>query len=88
MFVLDVSRSMLAADAPPNRLERAKVEISEFMSRIPDSRVGLVVFAGKPLLQVPLTIDYYFFRIILRKTGPDVIGRGGFQDRRRNQASC
>ena len=47
MFVLDVSRSMLAEDVAPNRLERAKQQINELVDEMAGDRVGLVVFAGE-----------------------------------------
>jgi len=55
---LDVSRSMLAEDLPPNRLERAKHFIRKLMEAMPDDRMALVLFAGKAYLQMPLTIDH------------------------------
>lgn len=62
VFVLDCSRSMLAADVTPNRLERAKYGILEFVERNADGRVGLVAFAGQSFLQCPLTQDHDAFR--------------------------
>jgi len=50
MFVLDVSRSMLAEDAAPNRLARAKAEIGQLVSKLEGQRVGLVAFAGRAVL--------------------------------------
>ena len=47
VFVLDVSVSMLAEDVKPNRLERAKMEISNLVRGLDEDRVGLVVFAGR-----------------------------------------
>ena len=58
MIALDVSKSMLATDLPPSRLERAKQFISKLMDEMPDDRIGLVVFAGKAYLQMPLTTDH------------------------------
>ena len=57
-IALDVSRSMLAEDLPPNRLERAKQFIRKLMDEMPDDRIALVLFAGKAYLQMPLTIDH------------------------------
>ena len=57
-IALDVSRSMLAEDLPPNRLERAKQFIRKLMEAMPDDRMALVLFAGKAYLQMPLTIDH------------------------------
>jgi Ca-activated chloride channel family protein len=62
MFVLDSSRSMLASDVRPNRLERAKYAIIDFVQRHGRGRVGLVAFSGQAFLQCPLTFDYDAFR--------------------------
>jgi Ca-activated chloride channel homolog len=62
LFLLDCSRSMLAADVRPNRLERAKFAILDFVQRHGRGRVGLVAFAGQAFLQCPLTFDYDAFR--------------------------
>jgi|YelNatPaOPRAMG01_1025707.scaffolds.fasta_scaffold01799_12 Ca-activated chloride channel family protein len=62
LFVLDCSRSMLAEDVRPNRLERAKLAILDFVQRHGRGRVGLVAFAGQAFLQCPLTFDYDAFR--------------------------
>lgn len=77
MVVLDVSKSMLAEDAAPNRLARAKAEISEFIDRVQGHRVGLVAFAGRASVKCPLTTDYGFFRLVLRDIDPGAVGRGG-----------
>jgi len=61
VFILDCSRSMLATDVSPNRLQRAKLAISDFMRRHAHSRLGLVAFAGQAFLQCPLTFDYSAF---------------------------
>jgi Ca-activated chloride channel family protein len=61
VFILDCSRSMLASDVMPNRLQRARLAILDFMRRHTHSRVGLVAFAGEAFLQCPLTFDYGAF---------------------------
>ncbi|MBI3850685.1 MAG: VWA domain-containing protein [Verrucomicrobia bacterium] len=61
MFVVDCSQSMLAADVTPNRLQRAKLAILDFVQRRGRGRVGLVAFAGQAFLQCPLTFDYGAF---------------------------
>jgi len=58
IFLLDVSKSMLAEDVKPERLERAKREITDFLKVAEGDRVGLVVFAGDAFVQCPLTLDY------------------------------
>jgi Ca-activated chloride channel homolog len=62
VFILDCSRSMLATDVAPNRLQRAKLAILEFVQRHSHGRVGLVAFAGQAFLQCPLTFDYSAFQ--------------------------
>jgi Ca-activated chloride channel family protein len=77
MFVLDVSRSMLAEDAAPNRLARAKAEISQLVSRLEGQRVGLVVFAGRAVPVCPLTPDHSFFSTVLSTIDTRSAGKGG-----------
>lgn len=62
LFVLDCSRSMLATDVAPNRLQRSKLALLDFVQRHGRGRVGLVAFAGQAFLQCPLTFDYGAFR--------------------------
>jgi Ca-activated chloride channel family protein len=62
LFLLDCSRSMLATDVSPNRLQRAKFAILDFVQRQGHGRVGLVAFAGQAFLQCPLTFDYGAFQ--------------------------
>ena len=77
VIVLDVSKSMLAEDAAPNRLARAKAEINELLERVDGQRVGLVVFAGRAAVKSPLTSDYGFFRLVLRDVDVRSLARGG-----------
>ena len=77
MIVLDVSKSMLAEDAAPNRLARAKAEINELLERVDGQRVGLVAFAGRAAVKSPLTSDYGFFRLMLRDVNVRSVSRGG-----------
>jgi Ca-activated chloride channel family protein len=62
LFILDCSRSMLASDVAPSRLERAKLAILDYVQRRGHGRVGLVAFAGEAFLQCPLTFDYGAFQ--------------------------
>lgn len=78
MVLLDVSRSMLARDLVPNRLERAKLSIrDDLLPALGGDRVGLIAFAGVPSLMCPLTSDYGFFRMALDDAGPGAVARGG-----------
>jgi Ca-activated chloride channel family protein len=75
--LLDVSRSMLAEDAAPNRLTRAKSDIKDLLQHVVGDRIGLIVFAGKPLVKVPLTTDHGFYNEILDSVDTDSAPRGG-----------
>ena len=77
MVVLDVSKSMLAEDAAPNRLARAKADIAEFVDRVTGHRVGLVAFAGRAAVMSPLTTDYGFFHLVLKGVDTSSVSRGG-----------
>jgi Ca-activated chloride channel family protein len=77
VFIIDVSRSMLADDLRPNRLERAKLAVQDAASRMEGDRVALVAFAGTASVKCPLTIDYGFFRMALDELTPDSVPRGG-----------
>ncbi len=76
--LLDVSRSMLAQDVVPSRLERAKLAIrDDLLPALGGDRVGLIAFAGVPALVCPLTADYGFFRLALDDVDTRSAGRGG-----------
>ena len=77
MFVLDTSRSMLAEDAAPNRLARAKAEIAQLVGKLGTHRVGLVAFAGRAAPMCPLTPDHSFFTTVLASVDTRSAGRGG-----------
>jgi Ca-activated chloride channel family protein len=77
MIALDVSRSMLADDAKPSRLERAKAEISDLLSYLDDDHVGLIAFAGRASVLSPMTPDKSFLRLVLDSAGPHSVTRGG-----------
>jgi Ca-activated chloride channel family protein len=77
VFILDVSRSMLAEDLAPNRLERAKIAIKDLVDRLEGDRIALVAFAGSAVLKCPLTLDYGFFEMMLDGLEPSSVSRGG-----------
>jgi Ca-activated chloride channel family protein len=77
IIALDVSKSMLATDAKPDRLTRAKQLVTKLMEKLDNDRVGLVVFAGNAYLQMPLTVDYSAARMYLNSITPDLIPRQG-----------
>ena len=75
--LIDVSRSMLADDVLPSRLERAKADVSSLVNRLNGERIGLIAFAGKAVVKCPLTIDYDSFRRALMELDPNSAPRGG-----------
>jgi Ca-activated chloride channel family protein len=77
MIALDVSKSMLAQDIQPNRLERAKQLIGRLIDLLPNDRIGIVVFAGKAYLQMPLTGDHAAAKMFLSSASPDMIPTQG-----------
>lgn len=77
LVCLDVSRSMLAEDVRPNRLERAKKEIESLIGTLKGDRIGLVAFAGTAFIQCPLTLDYTTAKLFLNDIDPGIIPRGG-----------
>ncbi|MEP6710888.1 MAG: VWA domain-containing protein [Ferruginibacter sp.] len=77
MIALDVSKSMLAQDIKPNRLERAKQLLSRLMDRFTNDRIGIVVFAGKAYLQMPLSTDHAAAKMYLSAATPESIPTQG-----------
>ena len=77
MAVLDVSKSMLAQDIKPDRLTRAKLEISDLMNHLEGDEIGLVLFSGASYIQFPLTSDYDTARTFLNTASPANISRPG-----------
>lgn len=71
VVALDVSKSMLAEDVSPSRLERAKAELSRLLDDLDGDRVALVLFAGDAFLQTPLTSDAGALRMFLDNASPD-----------------
>ncbi len=65
IVALDVSKSMLAEDIKPNRLQKAKHELSQLIDLLQGDRIGLVAFAGIPHVQCPLTLDYSAAKLFL-----------------------
>lgn len=77
IVLLDVSRSMLAEDASPNRLTRAKAEIAAMARELRGHRLGLVAYAGRAVLLCPLTPDHAFFDLVLGGVDTRSVARGG-----------
>ncbi|MSU36298.1 MAG: VWA domain-containing protein [Pedosphaera sp.] len=77
MVALDTSKSMLATDIRPNRLERAKLAAQDLLGIAKTDRLGLVAFAGSAFLQCPLTLDEEAFRTTLTQLDTETIPQGG-----------
>jgi len=77
VIAMDVSKSMLAQDMKPNRLERARELVYKLMDELKDDRIGLVLFAGHAYLQMPLTTDHGAARIFVQSASPDVVPTQG-----------
>ena len=77
MLVVDVSNSMLAEDFEPNRLERTKYAIGKLFDGLKQDRVGLIVFAGEPKVQLPITSDYRMARAFARRIDPSLVSVQG-----------
>ena len=76
-IALDVSKSMLATDLAPQRLERAKQFVVKMMNEMQDDRIALVLFAGKAYLQMPLTIDHNAAQMFVSSASPDAVPQQG-----------
>ena len=77
IFLLDVSRSMLAADQLPNRLEAARQAIRDTVNASENDRFALVAFAGSTVIKSPLTHDKAFFLYLLEQLNSDSVAHGG-----------
>lgn len=77
VIALDISRSMLAQDIRPSRLQAARLVLESLLPRLSGSQVGLVAFAGVAFPQSPLTQDHSAIRVYLQGLDPDLIPVGG-----------
>jgi Ca-activated chloride channel family protein len=77
MVVLDVSKSMLATDIKPNRLEKSKQLLAKLLDKLQNDRIGIVVFAGRAYMQMPLTIDHGAAKMYIQDSGPEVVPTQG-----------
>ena len=77
LIAVDVSKSMIATDVKPNRLERSKFAVKDLVRKLNGDRMGLIAFAGTAFLQCPLTIDYNGFLLTLDDLSVNTIPRGG-----------
>lgn len=77
IIALDISNSMKAEDINPNRLEKARQEIIQLLSKVRGDRIGFIIFAGKSFYPVPLTTDYAVIKMYLRGIDTDIISTQG-----------
>ncbi|MBI5666154.1 MAG: VWA domain-containing protein [Nitrospirae bacterium] len=77
LIAIDTSKSMLAEDVKPNRLERSKLAVKDLIQKLQGDRIGLIAFAGSAFLQCPLTVDYSGFMISLDDLNVNTLPKGG-----------
>jgi len=77
MIAMDISNSMMAQDIQPNRLEASKIALSRFIDQLKGDRIGLVVFAGKAFVQLPITSDYAAAKMFVNYVNPKLIDTQG-----------
>ena len=77
IIALDVSNSMLAEDVKPNRLEKAKMMVSNMVDGMRDDKIGLIVFAGQAFVQLPITSDYVSAKMFLETISPAMMSVQG-----------
>jgi Ca-activated chloride channel family protein len=77
VVALDASKSMLARDVAPSRLDRAKLELTSLLDELKGDRVAIVAFAGDAFVQCPLTSDYAAAKLFLRAIDPESMPQGG-----------
>ncbi len=77
LIAIDTSKSMLAEDVKPNRLERSKLAVKDLIKKLKGDRIGLIAFAGSAFLQCPLTTDYNGFMLSLDNLDVNTIPKGG-----------
>lgn len=77
VFALDVSKSMLAEDIAPNRLEKSKQIISRIIDKLGSDRVGIIIYAGNAYPLLPITTDHGAAKMFLQNAGPDMVSSQG-----------
>ena len=77
MVAMDVSKSMLADDVKPNRLEKAKQFVTKLLDQLPNDRIGLIWFAGKAYLPMPLTADQGAAKLFIQSAAPEAVPTQG-----------
>lgn len=77
VFAVDVSKSMLAEDIAPNRLEKAKRLVSEIINQLASDRIGIIAYAGQAFPQLPITTDYGAAKMFLQNMNTDMLTSQG-----------
>ena len=77
IIAMDISNSMLAEDVRPNRLEKAKMMVSNLVDNMTDDKIGLIVYAGQAYVQLPITSDYVSAKMFLQTISPSMIEMQG-----------
>ncbi|GGW24985.1 VWA domain-containing protein [Arenibacter certesii] len=77
VFAVDVSKSMLAEDIAPNRLDKAKRLVSEIINQLASDRIGIIAYAGQAYPQLPLTTDYGAAKMFLQNMNTDMLSSQG-----------
>jgi Ca-activated chloride channel family protein len=77
VLALDISKSMLATDVAPDRLERERLFARRILRELPGDRLGLVVFAGRAYVLAPLTVDHSALTLYLDALDPEIVSQGG-----------
>jgi Ca-activated chloride channel family protein len=77
VFAVDVSKSMLAEDIAPNRLEKSKQLVTQIINNLASDRVGIIAYAGKAFPQIPITTDYAAAKMFLKNMNTDMLSSQG-----------
>jgi Ca-activated chloride channel family protein len=77
VFAMDVSKSMLAEDVAPSRLEKSKQIVSQIINQLGSDRIGIVVYAGSAFPVLPITTDYGVAKMFLQSVNPDMVSSQG-----------
>lgn len=77
VFAIDVSKSMIAEDIAPNRLEKAKRLVSEIVNNLASDRIGIIAYAGQAYPQLPITTDYAAAKMFLQSMNTDMMSSQG-----------
>ncbi|HXJ98259.1 MAG TPA: VWA domain-containing protein [Gelidibacter sp.] len=77
VFAIDVSKSMLAEDIAPNRLEKSKQLVTQIINNLASDRIGIIAYAGKAFPQLPITTDYGAAKMFLQSMNTDMLSSQG-----------